>query len=162
MKRFRLHVVLPLWLLYLGLTAHFSVGNLIVGLLVALAATALLRPTTGASLNWRRLPGALLALAQYLLILARELIVSGFQVAVIVLTPSLPIRPGIIAIPSGCESELATALSAHSITLTPGEMVVEIDEDRVMYTHVLDVTHAEQHVANAQTMRRELLQRIFV
>jgi hypothetical protein len=40
--------------------------------------------------------------------------------------------------------------------------VVEIDEDNVMYTHVLDVTQAEKHVESAQQMRRNLLQKIFV
>lgn len=161
MKRLHLQIVLPLWLLYMALTANMAVSNWVVGLLAAGAVTVLIRPSTHPR-DWRRLPGALLALAQYLLVLAKELVVSGVQVARIVLTPSLPIRPGIIAIASGCESELATALSAHAITITPGEMVVEIDENNVMYTHVLDVERSEQHVADAQRLRRELLQRIFV
>jgi multicomponent Na+:H+ antiporter subunit E len=78
-----------------------------------------------------------------------------------VLNPRLPLRQGIIAIPSGCQSELGTALSAHAITLTPGEMVVEIDADGVMYTHALDVSAAETAVLDAQTQRRDLLAKIF-
>jgi multicomponent Na+:H+ antiporter subunit E len=89
-----------------------------------------------------------------------ELIVSGLQVAHIVLSPSLPIKPGIIAIPSGTDSDLATALSAHAITVTPGELVVEISDDGVMYTHVLDVTMSEAARLNAQEQRRNLLSKI--
>lgn len=161
MRRLRLRIILPFWLLYLALTANVQLSNLVVGLLIAVAVNYLMRPQVPEA-DWRRLPEALVATVQYVVILARELIVSGIQVARIVLSPSLPIRQGIIAIPSKSESDLATALSAHAITITPGEMVVEIDEENVMYTHVLDVTKAEQHVDAAQQMRRDLLQRIFV
>ena len=103
----------------------------------------------------------ILALGAYVLIVTRDVILSGLQVARLVLDPSLPIRPGIIAIPSLCQSELATALSAHAITLAPGEMVVEIDKHGIMYTHTLDVTKAESYVNEAQQMRSDLLARIF-
>jgi hypothetical protein len=52
-------------------------------------------------------------------------------------------------------------LCAHAITLTPGEMVVEMDEKGVMYTNFLDDTHAEQYVIDAQKMHRDVLQKIF-
>ena len=156
-----LRVVIPLWFLYLLLTANFEWSNWVVGFLIGIAVSTLVQPNVPV-LDWRRLPSALMATVRYIALLAYELIVSGIQVARIVLTPSLPIQQGIIAISSDCESDLATALSAHAITLTPGEMVVEIDDDNVMYTHVLDVTQAEQHVASAQQQRRDLLQKIFV
>ena len=37
---------------------------------------------------------------------------------------------------------MATALSAHAVSLTPGELVVEIDDEGVMYTHCLDASRA--------------------
>jgi multicomponent Na+:H+ antiporter subunit E len=110
---------------------------------------------------WRRLPSAIVALIKYVVILAYDLIMSGIQVARIVLNPALPIQQGIVAIPSECESELGSALSAHAITLTPGELVIETDEQGVMYTHCLDATKSEQYVAEAQKMRRDLLEKIF-
>jgi len=152
--------VVPLWLVYLALTANLELSNLVLGLLLAVGIVALLRPTSF-RFSWRPLPGALMASVHYLVILIVDLIRSGIQVARIVLDPALPIRPGIVAIPSGCQSELATALSAHAITVTPGELVVEIDADGVMYTHALDATQAEIYVAAAQRLRRDLLQKIF-
>jgi multicomponent Na+:H+ antiporter subunit E len=148
-----------LWILYLALTASLELGNLVLGALVAAVVAALLRPVRQPT-GLQPLPGALWALAKYVIIMLWELIVSGLQVAHIVLSPSLPIKPGIIAIPSGSDSELATALSAHSITVTPGELVVEISDDGVMYTHVLDVTISEAARLNAQEQRRGLLSKI--
>lgn len=156
-----LRVILPLWLFYLILTANFELSNWVVGLLVAAAVSSLIGPRAQ-WFDWKRLPVALWATVRYLATLAIDLIVSGVQVARIVLTPSLPIEQGIIAIPAECESDIATALSAHAITLTPGGMVVEIDDENVMYTHVLDVSRADEHVLDPQQKRWKLLQKVFV
>ena len=86
--------------------------------------------------------------------------ISGLVAARLVLDPALPVKPGIVAIPSGCDSELATALSAHAITLAPGEMVVEIGEGGVMYTHALDATLASEYVDEAQRLRLDLLRKV--
>ena len=82
------------------------------------------------------------------------------MVAKLVWSPKLKIQPAIVAIPSGCDSELATALSAHATSVAPGELVVEIDEDGVMYTHILDVTHSSEYKDQAQLIRRDLLSKI--
>jgi multicomponent Na+:H+ antiporter subunit E len=153
-------MVVGLWLVYLALTANLEWSNLILGLLIATGLTLLLRPPRG-SFKLRRLPGALLALVRYMFLVVRDAIKSGLVAARLVLDPALPVKPGIIAIPSGCDSELATALSAHAITLAPGEMVVEIGEGGVMYTHTLDASQAADYVAEAQDLRRELLRKIF-
>ena len=155
-----LWMVAGLWLIYLALTGNLELSNLVLGLLIATGLTRLLRPPRG-TFGLRQLPAALLALVRYLFVVARDAIRSGLFAARLVLDPALPIKPGIIPIPSGCDSELATALSAHAITLAPGEMVVEIGEDGVMYTHALDATQAAEYVERAQQMRRDLLRKIF-
>ena len=154
-------MVLILWLVYLALTANLEPSNLVLGLLVAGGLTLLVRPRRR-RIDPRRIPRAVLALVQYIVIVVYDAIKSGLALARVILDPALPIKPGIIAIPSGCSSELATALSAHSISLAPGEMVVEISDDGVMYTHTLDITHAADYVADAQRLRRELLRDIFI
>lgn len=153
-------MIVGLWLVYLALTANLELTNLLLGLLIAAGLTLLLRPPR-AAFDLRRLPAALLAMGRYLFVVASDAIRSGLNAARLVLDPALPVKPGIIAIPSGCDSELATALSAHAITLAPGEMVVEIGEGGVMYTHALDATQASGYVAEAQQLRRDLLQKIF-
>ncbi len=152
--------IVLLALAYLALTANLEPSNIIVSLLLATAIILLLRPERR-PVNLKRTIPAAIAFGRYLLILVYDLLVSGIQVARIVLDPALPIKPGVVAIPSGCESELGTALSAHAVSLTPGELVVEIDERGVMYTHCLNATGAEQYIAAAQKLRRDMLEKIF-
>jgi multicomponent Na+:H+ antiporter subunit E len=153
-------MVMGLWAVYLALTANLEMNNVWLGLLIAAGLTMLIRPQRG-RIELRRLPEATLALGRYLLLILSDMIKSGLAAARLILNPALSVKPGIVAIPSGCESELATALSAHAITLAPGEIVVEIGEDGTMYTHTLDATHAAEYVAEAQRLRRELLGKIF-
>jgi multicomponent Na+:H+ antiporter subunit E len=153
-------MIAGLWLVYLALTANLEPSNLVLGLLVATGLTLLLRPPPG-RFELRRLPRALVALGRYLFVVFVDAIKSGLIAARLVLDPALPVKPGIIAIPSDCDSELATALSAHAITLAPGEMVVEIGKDGTMYAHALDATRAAEYVEEAQELRRELLRKIF-
>jgi multicomponent Na+:H+ antiporter subunit E len=154
-----LKVMLPIWVIYLALTANLEFANVGMGALIGAGVTLLLRPGVR-PIDVRRLPDALLALIQYLAVVAVDVAKSGLRTARIVLTPSLPIQPGIIAIPSQCESEPAIALSAHALTMAPGEMVVEIDGQGTLYTHCLDATHSEEYIFEAQRLRRELLRRI--
>jgi len=152
-------IALLLLFVYLALSTNFELGNIVVGALIALGVAVLLRPSRR-TFDLRRAPSILLALARYLIVLAVDLVTSGFQVARIVLSPSLPIRPGIVAIPALTDSEMATALSAHALSVTPGELVVEIGEDYTFYVHCLDATHGEEYKVEAQRLRRDLLCRI--
>jgi len=149
-----------LTLIYLVLTSNFALNNIVAGIVVAMIVLLLFRPRSE-NLEWKRMPTAVFASIKYIIRLMADLLVSGIQVARIVLSPKMPINPGIVAIPTTCESDLSRALSAHAITLTPGEMVVEIAEDGTMYTHMLDATDADQHVKEAQELRETMLQKIF-
>jgi multicomponent Na+:H+ antiporter subunit E len=157
MLRFAL-VTLALALVYLGLTANFEPANVTIGLLLGAGVAALEYPRRG-GLDARRLPGAAWALLVYVARLAVDIIRSGLIVARIVLDPKLPIRPGIVAIRSGM-GHWGTALSAHAITITPGEMVMEISEDGVMYTHCLDAESSGATAEKDQAERRALLEKI--
>jgi multicomponent Na+:H+ antiporter subunit E len=152
--------VVALLLVYLALTGNLQPSNLLVGALVAALATVLVRPAQG-PFDARRLPGAVWATVRYIGLLAADVVKSGIGVARIVLAPKLPIRPGIVAVPSGCSSELAQALSAHALSITPGEVVIGIEEGGTLYTHCLDATHSAEVVADLQALRRNLLSQIF-
>lgn len=151
-------ITLTLALVYLGLTANLEPSNLVVALGLGAAVTALLRLDRYQA-RWARVPGALWALAQYLAGLAVDILRSGIIVARIVLDPNLPIKPGVVAIPSEMPA-WGTALSAHAITITPGEMVMEIGSDGVMYTHCLDSETSGANAAAGQAKRRGLLERM--
>jgi multicomponent Na+:H+ antiporter subunit E len=81
------------------------------------------------------------------------------QVARIVLNPKRSLHPGIITIPSKTNSDAARALNAHAITLTPGEIVVEMADDGTMYTHCLNAIESQKLVDDAQDKRADLLEK---
>jgi len=145
--------------LYIALTINLQPSNLFLGGIISAMIIALLRPEPR-QIALRRLPLQLWALLRYMLLLAIDLIKSGVTVARIVLHPSMPIKPGIIAIPAPCNNDSALALSAHALTLTPGEMVVETGDDCTLYTHCLDATRSQEYIANAGRLRSQLLQKI--
>jgi multicomponent Na+:H+ antiporter subunit E len=153
-------IIISLLFVYLELSSSLELSNIIVGLILVTGITKLVRPQHFRP-DWRRLPSSVFALLRYLVKLARDVIGSGIQVARMVLAPSLPIKPGIVAIPSKCKSDIETALSAHAITLAPGEMVVEIDEEGVMFTSCLDTSTSEKNKEDSQKIRRDLLEKIF-
>lgn len=146
--------------IYTALTGNLQPANIITGLLIGGIISLLIRPQK-LSIAWRRLPLALWSLARYLVVLFIDLAQSGVQVGRMILNPRLPINPGIITIDTDCQSELSTALSAHALTLTPGELVVEMDDLGKLYVHCLNVEKSEQYVAEAQQLRQDLLENIF-
>ena len=103
-------LILLLLSLYIALTANIQFSNLVVGALISALIVALLRPQPR-QVAIRRLPSQIWALLRYILLLAYDLVKSGVTVARIVLHSSMPIQPGILAIPSPCKSEDALALS---------------------------------------------------
>ena len=149
-----------LTIIYLLLTANLEWLNILVGLIIAVGITLLIRPSIQV-FSMRALPSAVLALIRYAGILIYDMIKGGLMVARLALSPKVDIDPAIIAIPSECKSELATALSAHSISLAPGELVVEIDDQGVMYTHILDIHSTPKYKQLAQKLRNDLLRKIF-
>jgi multicomponent Na+:H+ antiporter subunit E len=157
---FTIFSLLFLFALYLALTLNLAPNNLIFGMLVALLVYALIRPGTKRDLDLNALPRALVGIVRYVIYVVVDVIKCGITVAKVVLDPKLPIRPGIVAIKSGMTSEIGTALSAHAITITPGEMVVEIGDDGTMYTHCLDAVSSGAGGDAAQKTRRDMLDQI--
>jgi multicomponent Na+:H+ antiporter subunit E len=146
-------------MIYLALTGNLEPANIVAGLIIGAGISLLVRPKT-LSFDWKRLPIALWSLLRYLGILLVDMIQSAIQVTRMLLNPDLPIKPGIVAIDAGCHSELGTALSAHAITLTPGELVLGMDDRGTLYVHCLDASQSAMYIAEAQKLRQELLSKI--
>jgi multicomponent Na+:H+ antiporter subunit E len=81
-------------------------------------------------------------LIKYFFFLAIEIVVANINVAMIVLNPRLPISPGIVIMRCDLERSLLRVLYVNSITLTPGTITVEL-EDNLLIVHALteDVAH---------------------
>ncbi len=76
----------------------------------------------------------------YLGVFTKALVVANIQVAITVLSPTLRIRPGFVAMPLRVKTDLEITSLANSITLTPGTIAVHITNDRkTLVIHALDV-----------------------
>jgi multicomponent Na+:H+ antiporter subunit E len=78
------------------------------------------------------------------------LVKSNFRLAAIVLSPSLPIEPGIVKVRTRLKSRMGRLMLANSITLTPGTLTVEM-EGEWLYVHwvnaeVTDIEGATAHI----------------
>ncbi|MFQ5477476.1 MAG: Na+/H+ antiporter subunit E [Candidatus Binatia bacterium] len=76
-----------------------------------------------------------------------ELVLSNLQVARIVLSPTISIRPGIVAYTTQLRSDLGVTMLANLITLTPGTLTLEVSEDRsTLFVHTLNIGDPEEVV----------------
>jgi multicomponent Na+:H+ antiporter subunit E len=70
-----------------------------------------------------------------------ELVLSAWRVAVIVLSPRMDLKPGIIAYPLKVDRDFEITMLANLITLTPGTLSVDVSDDRrILYVHAIDAS----------------------
>lgn len=74
----------------------------------------------------------LLIFAYYLLHLLINIVYANIQVAKIVLNPKLPISPGMLTIRTILEKDLSRVFYSNSITLTPGTVTVDAEDDKLI------------------------------
>ena len=87
---------------------------------------------------------------------------ANFDVAFRVIHPDVPIRPGIVKVRTTLKSDMAKTFLANSITLTPGTLTIDIDEQD-LYIHWIniDTDDAEKRSAEICGRFEPLLRRIF-
>jgi multicomponent Na+:H+ antiporter subunit E len=73
-----------------------------------------------------------------------ELVLSAWRVAVMVLSPRMDLKPGIIAYPLKVDRDFEITILANLITLTPGTLSVDVSDDRrILYVHAIDASDPE-------------------
>ncbi len=98
----------------------------------------------------------------YLFVFLVELVKANIDVTKRVLSPSLPINPGIVKVDTHLKSKMARLILANSITLTPGTFTLEVHED-TFYIHWIDVKHSDEVHATEDLIRKfeKLLEEIY-
>ena len=81
-------------------------------------------------------------LIKYIASLIISMIEANIDVAKIVLSPKMPISPTFIEFKTNLKYDLTKVVFANSITLTPGTLTVELEDD-VYLVHGLTRKHAE-------------------
>lgn len=151
-------LLLAVWLLslWLVLSGHYtallmSFGVVCTGLVVWFAHRMGIIDSEGVFVHL--FPG----LIGYWVWMVKEIFLSNVQVARIVLSPSLPIRPSLVHYRASQETDLGRVLFANSITLTPGTITTEVDGDdlRIHALEWLFVDGVEEGEMDARVLKLE-------
>lgn len=147
--------------LWMAVSGSVSLGSFSVGYVLGFAILFVLK-LEGIQIDYRYLPQQVAAFCIYIITLARDIWYSSVDVTRRVLNPNLPLNPGIIAVATQDDSgsDFTAAFSAHGITITPGELVIDFEGHHTMYVHCLDIEASGSSADGAQTKRLNLLRRI--
>jgi multicomponent Na+:H+ antiporter subunit E len=123
-----------------------SPGSLVGGALVAAAVLAAYPPRAAVRKGRFRLLPAIRFLAYF----AWKLVQASFVVAWEIVTPRNRINEAVVAVPVRHFSHALTTLVANAISLTPGTLTIEVNQESTMlYVHVL-------HFRTVDQVRREV------
>lgn len=143
-----------LWLVLAGVNQQ----ELIAGAVVS----ALLAVVVGKLVNYEFGPRTLVTLVKYTFLYIPlflwKLVLANFQMAKMVLSPTLPIKPGFVVLKTGLKSDIAKLSLANSITLTPGTLSLDIENEEVLihWVKVEGETEAEHQALISKEFEKTL------
>lgn len=161
MRRFYPHpgltlLLLILWILLLN---AFSVGGILLGLVLATIVPIFTAPF------WPDRPTMRLGwpLLSYGLLVVGDIVLANFQVARLILfRRNRDLRSGWLAIPLDLRTAEAITLLAGTISLTPGTVSTDISTDgRHLLVHALDIGDPTAEVARIKARYERRLLEIF-
>lgn len=154
-------IAIPIAIIWMGITGHVSAESFVVGLIVGVV-VQLFMGEGKPRFSLRKLPVQLFYAVLYVFILLRDIVVSSVKLTVKVLSKDMDLQPGIITVPIQDPSRdpLTAALSAYVIALTPGEFVVEVIDNTILYVHCLDTRISEVTASDEQEKRLNMLYKI--
>ncbi len=137
MSRF-LFTFFVLFLIWLGFTTSFATAELVTGAVLSLIIASFSYKTfTDEGLSFFS-PRRVILIIKYLFVFMIALIKANLDVAKRVISPKLPINPGIVEYKTQLTNPTAITILANSITLTPGTLTVDVIGDS-LYIHWIDV-----------------------
>lgn len=101
----------------------------------------------------RLTPKAFLYTFVFLAVFLGELVKANLDIAFRILSPSLPINPGIIKAKTTLKSKMARLILANSITLTPGTFTVDIIGDE-LFIHIVNIKDENLDELGNQIIRK--------
>jgi multicomponent Na+:H+ antiporter subunit E len=147
--RDRLVLFSTLLIFWLILNGTLALDSLVIGIFVSLAISLLFGRGLSFFTEFRLTPDAFVAGLKYFAYFFKALVIANIRLAKIVLSPSLPINPGIIKVRTRLKSKMGRLMLANSITLTPGTLTVEI-KDEWLYIHCVTIESTDIEQATAQ------------
>lgn len=146
--RYFIPLFMVLFIFWLLLNGSLAPDVLIVGVVASFLIALLFGNGLSFLTGFNFTPRGIGAAVIYVFYFLRELVKSNLRLAAIVLSPSLPVNPGIVKVHTKLKSPMGRLLLANSITLTPGTLTVEL-RDEWLYIHWVTVVSPEVEDATA-------------
>lgn len=158
--RRRWTLALGMAVLYLAVTSNLEGANVVAAMAVGVVLSALL--PAGRAVRPGEVPRAAVAGLQHAATLAWDVLLNGVVVAKMVAGGRRAICPGFVRMKDGQDRELAAALEAHAISISPGQLVVSFEgtrgRDAAFEVHCLDTRRVEKD--DAVTTRARVVARL--
>jgi multicomponent Na+:H+ antiporter subunit E len=143
---FLLNIILALT--WAALQGQLDVANFVIGFLVSAGLIYMFQKMFFESIYFHKVALG----GKLLLIFVWELIKSNIAVLKVVMSPSIRVDSGVIAVPTELTDELALISLANMITLTPGTLTLDISPDRrYLFVHTLNLDDPEAIKRDIQT-----------
>lgn len=160
----------PMALTWMALVQNYTPEGFLVGYVFGFGVLLLVRLNTRFDrdehpIRLQKVPSQVVWLLIYTVRLTWDVLLSGVDVAQRVMRPTMKINPGMHCISTQDETNTAliSAMSAHAITITPGELVIDFDEcgEATMLVHTIDAQRSdEEKLAADQANRLTFIKRI--
>ncbi len=99
---------------------------------------------------------------RFTLIYLREIVLSTFRIAALVMRPKIRLNPCFVEVPLDLKGELPRLIFACLISMTPGSMSVGIDHQRERLTvHLLDAPDPQAAIRDMKRIFEKPLITIF-
>lgn len=135
-----------LMLFWLILSGHYDLMHISFGvfsvILVMLMNYSLRRRLIAMEEHSGDLKLSLLRLIAYIPWLLWQIIIASVQVASVVLHPKCPIDPALVRFKTGLANTSAKVILGNSITLTPGTITLEIEQEEFLVHSLMDISYS--------------------
>jgi multicomponent K+:H+ antiporter subunit E len=105
-----------------------------------------------------------LRVVEYVAVVTWDIVVANVQVAAIILGPRSRLHPAFVRVPLDLRTDFAVTVLASTVTLTPGTVSVEIEDDgaggRALVFHALRCLDAEDMIRTIKQRYERRLQEI--
>lgn len=149
---------LILWITWLLLNNTFAAGHIVLGLILAIL-IPLLTSSFWPEKIYIRSP---LTLFKFLGVVLWDIVVANIVVAKLILGSNQKLKPAFFTIKLELENPLAISLFANTISLTPGTVSCDLNEDRSgLLVHALDVDDIDETIEFIKTRYEAPLKKVF-
>lgn len=127
-------VLFGTWILLAG----FDLNEMLIGAITTLVLTVIIARNVNYTVDYKLPVRLVIYLVVYIPVFVYHLILANIDIARRVLSIKIPLNPGIVKISTELKGDIAKLTLANSITLTPGTLTLDVDENN-LYIHCVDV-----------------------